>query len=72
MPAKASSWDPVAIANRTFTGVGAIMWGNDYPHPEGVFPDSQAIVDKQSAGVAEDEVEGMTFSTARDLYGFKI
>jgi hypothetical protein len=37
-----------------------------------VFPDSQAVVDKQFAGVPEDEVEQMTFSTARDLYGFKV
>jgi predicted TIM-barrel fold metal-dependent hydrolase len=65
-------WDPVAVANREFTGVECLMWGNDYPHPEGVFPDSQVIVEKQFAGVPEAEVERMTFSTARDLYGFQI
>jgi predicted TIM-barrel fold metal-dependent hydrolase len=65
-------WDPVAIANREFTGIDCLMWGNDYPHPEGVFPDSQAVVEKQFAGVPEAEVEKMTFSTARDLYGFDV
>jgi predicted TIM-barrel fold metal-dependent hydrolase len=65
-------WDPVAIANRGLSGTEAIMWGNDYPHAEGVFPDSQAFVEKQFAGVPEAEIEKMTFSTARDLYGFKV
>lgn len=65
-------WDPVAIHNRVFTGVEAIMWGNDYPHPEGVFPDSQAVVEKQFAGVPEAEVEKMTFGTAREVYAFNV
>ena len=35
-------YDPVAINNRGTTGVETLMWGNDYPHPEGTWPESQA------------------------------
>ena len=55
-------WGPVAVHNREFTGTDSLLWGNDYPHAEGVYPDSQAFVDKQFAGVPESEIEKMTFS----------
>lgn len=65
-------YDPVAIRNRDLTGLECLMWGNDYPHPEGVFPDSQQWVDKQFAGVPEAEIEQMTFTNAKELFGFKV
>jgi predicted TIM-barrel fold metal-dependent hydrolase len=65
-------WDPVAIKNRDLTGTACLMWGNDYPHPEGVFPDSQAYVEKQFAGIPEDDIEKITFRNARDLFGFAV
>ena len=34
-------YDPVAINNRAITGIETLMWGNDYPHPEGTWPESQ-------------------------------
>ena len=36
-------YDPVAINNRDITGVETLMWGNDYPHPEGTWPTSQDV-----------------------------
>ena len=63
-------WDPVALANREFTGNDCLMWGNDYPHAEGVFPDSQQYVDKQFAGIPEDEVRQITYGNARHVFGF--
>ena len=45
--------DPIAIRNRDVTGLDCLMWGNDYPHQEGVFPNSQEWVDKQFAGIPE-------------------
>ena len=35
-------FDPVAVNNRGVTGVSTLMWGNDYPHPEGTWPASRA------------------------------
>jgi predicted TIM-barrel fold metal-dependent hydrolase len=63
-------WDPVAIHNRSFTGTDSLLWGNDYPHREGIFPDSQPLIEKQFAGVPEAEIEKMTYSNAKELFGF--
>jgi len=65
-------WDPVAIANRQFTGIDSLLWANDYPHQEGSFPSSQAWVEKQFAGVPEDEIEQMTYGNAVRVFGFDV
>ena len=49
-------------------GVETLMWGSDYPHAEGVFPDSQMMVEKQFAGVPENEIARMTFTQAREIF----
>lgn len=62
-------WDPLAVRSRDLTGIDCLLWGNDYPHPEGSFPYSQEWIDKQFAGVPEAEVEKMTYGTAKQLFG---
>jgi predicted TIM-barrel fold metal-dependent hydrolase len=62
--------DPVGVHNRTFTGVEALLWGSDYPHPEGTWPRSRAYVDEQLKDVAEDERRAMAGGTAARLFGF--
>jgi len=61
-------WDPTAITLRERTGIDCLLWGNDYPHREGSFPWSQEWVDKQFAGVPEDEVVAMTSGNAAKLF----
>ena len=51
-------YDPVAINNRAITGVETLMWGNDYPHPEGTWPTSQDVAADQFDGVSDDDVAG--------------
>jgi predicted TIM-barrel fold metal-dependent hydrolase len=65
-------WDPLAIRNRDLTGIDCLMWGNDYPHPEGAFPYSQEWVEKQFSGVPEDEITAMTYGNAKELFGFDV
>jgi len=62
-------WDPLAIRNRDLTGLDCLMWGNDYPHWEGSFPDSQRWVDEQFAGVPEGEIDQMVRRNAADVFG---
>lgn len=64
--------DPVAIRNRDLTGLDCLMWGNDYPHQEGVFPDSQAWVDKQFAGVPEPEIMHIVHDNAASVFGLTV
>jgi predicted TIM-barrel fold metal-dependent hydrolase len=64
--------DPIGIANRHFTGLRCLMWGSDYPHHEGTWPDSQAAVAKQFAGVPEDEIDQIVRRNAVETFGFDI
>jgi predicted TIM-barrel fold metal-dependent hydrolase len=63
--------DPVGVENRRFTGVDALVWGNDYPHPEGTWPRSRESLEAQLAGVPEDEVRLLCGGTAARLFGFE-
>jgi len=64
--------DPIAIRNRDFTGLDCLMWGNDYPHQEGVFPDSQEWVEKQFAGVPESEIMHIVHDNAAKVFGLSV
>jgi predicted TIM-barrel fold metal-dependent hydrolase len=63
-------WDPVAINNRATTGVETLMWGNDYPHPEGTWPTSQAVARDQFEGVSDDDVHAIVCGNAAAVFGF--
>ncbi len=61
-------WDPLAIEVRHLTGNDCLLWGNDYPHPEGSFPHSQEWNDKQFAGVPESEIDFIVRGNAARLF----
>jgi predicted TIM-barrel fold metal-dependent hydrolase len=65
-------WDPVAIANRGITGTDCLLWGNDYPHPEGSFPFSREWLDKQFADVPADEADAVTRGNAAALFRISV
>jgi predicted TIM-barrel fold metal-dependent hydrolase len=64
--------DPVGIHNRVFTGVDALLWGSDYPHPEGTWPHSRAALAAQLAGVPDDEQRRIAGATCARLFGFAV
>jgi len=62
--------DPIAVRNLPITGNRTIMWGNDYPHDEGTFPDSQRVISELFAEVSdEDRVQVLT-KNAAEIFGF--
>jgi predicted TIM-barrel fold metal-dependent hydrolase len=63
-------YDPIAIRLRDETGVECLMWGNDYPHTEGLFPDSQLVIEEQFEGVSEIDIEKITYSNAAKIFRF--
>ena len=65
-------WDPLAIQTRNYTGTDCLLWGNDYPHPEGSFPYSEQWNDKQFAGVPEDEIDAMVHGNAAKIFGITV
>ena len=65
-------YDPVAINNRETTGVETLMWGNDYPHPEGTWPESQAVCADQFDGVSEADLHAIVCGNAAAVFGFDL
>jgi predicted TIM-barrel fold metal-dependent hydrolase len=65
-------YDPVAINNRAITGIGTLMWGNDYPHPEGTWPASQDLCAKQFDGVSDADVRAIVAGNAAHVFGFDL
>jgi len=64
--------DPIAIANRGYTGLRCLMWGSDYPHWEGTWPNSVASLEKLFAGVDEDEVDQIVHRNAVETFKFRL
>jgi predicted TIM-barrel fold metal-dependent hydrolase len=65
-------YDPVAINNREITGVETLMWGNDYPHPEGTWPESQDVARDQFEGVSDEDVHAIVAGNAAEVFGFDL
>ena len=63
--------DPVALNNVGFTGSDCMLWGNDYPHDEGTWPESHASINaiRECLGDAAGKV---LHGNAADLYGFDL
>jgi predicted TIM-barrel fold metal-dependent hydrolase len=51
-------------------GVSTIMWGTDYPHPEGTWPVTRKMMVETFQGLPENEIEAMLGGNALELYGF--
>jgi uncharacterized protein len=45
-----------------------VMWGSDYPHPDGIWPDSQEFLDRELAGVSAEARRKVTRDNAMKLY----
>jgi predicted TIM-barrel fold metal-dependent hydrolase len=65
-------WDPVAVRNRDLTGLDCLMWGNDYPHNEGSFPDSQDWIERQFAGAPEADIDAIVRGNAARLFRINV
>ena len=50
-------------------GVETLMWGSDYPHPDGVWPESSKYIEEQFAGLAPEVVRKITCENAGKFYG---
>lgn len=61
--------DPLASTVIELVGADRVMWGGDYPHSEGTFPRSQAVVDARLAGLAPDRRTLVEQANAAALFG---
>jgi predicted TIM-barrel fold metal-dependent hydrolase len=58
------------VENRYALGVGNLMWGSDYPHPDGTWPNSRARIAEMLAAVPEDEAREILGTNALGVYDF--
>jgi len=50
-------------------GVETVMWGSDYPHPDGVWPESEKYISEQFKHLPEEVVKAITCDNAARFYG---
>ncbi len=51
-------------------GLDQVMWGSDYPHPEGTFPHTKENLIEVFQGIPEDEIAKILGENAIEFYGF--
>ncbi len=62
--------DPVGMQLVDNLGADNIMWGSDFPHPDGIWPDSQAFIEREMGHLSPDIRCKVTHDNAAKLYGF--
>ena len=60
--------DALGIKLREFIGVDKLLWGSDYPHPEGTFPYSQRFLEEILADCTEEEKAKIEGGNAKRVY----
>jgi predicted TIM-barrel fold metal-dependent hydrolase len=64
--------DPIGIQNRHITGLEPLMWGNDFPHHEGTWPQSRDVIAETFGDCTMAEMKQITHDNAAKLYGLKV
>lgn len=61
-------YDRLGLRLRYEIGVDKIMWGNDFPHSAGDWPNSRRVIDEMCAGVPDDEKKKILSANAADFF----
>jgi len=61
-------FDRVGVELRHKINVDRLMWGSDFPHQESDWPESLKIIDKNFAGVPNEEKEKMVCANAVEFF----
>ncbi len=64
--------DPVGMRLIDLLGEDNIMWGSDFPHPDGVWPDSRDFIEREMADLADSVRHKVVYQNAAKLYGFPL
>ena len=64
--------DVEGIATRHSIGIENMLWGNDYPHHDSIWPHSMSILDEVFGDIPEAEREAMVWSNVVDLYNIDV
>ncbi len=64
--------DAVALNNVEFTGVDCLVWGNDYPHDEGTYPNSRTQIDEIEKKLGPKDARKVLCGNAARIFGFDL
>jgi predicted TIM-barrel fold metal-dependent hydrolase len=64
--------DPIGIKLIDDLGADRIMWGSDFPHPDGIWPDSREYIQKELGHLPADARRKVVCENAARLYGFPL
>ncbi len=53
-------------------GTDNVMWGSDFPHPDGIWPDSRKFIQEQFSTLSERDRRKIVYENAAMLYRFPI
>jgi predicted TIM-barrel fold metal-dependent hydrolase len=62
--------DPIGITNIGHTGAEALMWGSDYPHEEGTYPHSRAVVERLASDLDRATMAAVFRENAARIFNF--
>jgi predicted TIM-barrel fold metal-dependent hydrolase len=62
--------DPVGVKLLDDLSVGNVMWGSDFPHPDGIWPDSREYVARELGHLPAATRRKIVCENAAKLYGF--
>ncbi len=68
----ASTMSKEEIRRRHVLGLDAVMWGTDYPHPEGSWPNTAAKLKADFCDVPVEDTKQLLGGTAAKVYGFDL
>ena len=60
--------DPVGIELLKHLGEDNVMWGSDFPHPDGIWPDSQEFLGAELNEVSPEAKRKIVRDNAMKLY----
>ena len=61
-------YDRIGLRLRYDVGIDKIMWGNDFPHSAGDWPNSKRVIEDIFSGVPEDEKQKILVDNAVDYF----
>jgi len=62
--------DPIGVKLLDELGEDNIMWGSDFPHPDGIYPDSQEYIEKELGHLTAATRRKIVCDNAAKLYRF--
>src|SRR2546422_7006774 len=62
--------DRVGVKLLDEIGVDNVMWGSDFPHPDGVWPDSREFIQRELGHLSVDVHRKIVCENAGKFYGF--